>query len=554
MSATISAPRPVSVNRRRRVRHKVHAPAYATFTGASQSEMLDLYEVVDISEVGVAAQCSLPLKIDQPVDLCLDLAEARGQIRVAARVVWAGPEGKVGLGFPPLPDSDQRRLREWLFLNAMAGAANAASSGRFAFPPVIISESPAKHNDTLTAASAVQREAESLGEDLDSVLSLIASRAHSLLEASGAAIALAENDPASMICRASSGSSAPPVGATLRIGSGFSGDCVRAGKTLRCDDTDHDARVDPETCRALGIRSMLASPIGSNEENVVGLLEVFSERPYAFDDKDAAILQRLAETILTAVQGATPPADTLVTPPPPAEPFSPGPDSVLFAHYRGAVDHSEAPADPDSVAGVRLPRAHLYLLITTAATLALAIGFISAPWIQPWIQAKVQAHDRSGEPTVVASSPRTVQPAQSALQPSSVDTSNLAQLRNLAQQGNPAAENAMGLLYAQGDDKQAIKLDETEAVRWFTKAAEHGSVPAQYKLGLMLWGGHGVPKDTNRAYFWAVLARAGGQEGSKDLANVLANGMTRSQAASIEQQAEIWYRQHESVTKPKAGR
>jgi putative methionine-R-sulfoxide reductase with GAF domain len=555
MSAIIQSPRPVTANRRRRVRHKVHAPAYATFSGASQSEMLDLYEVVDISEVGVAVQCPLPLKIDQGVDLCLDLAEARGQISVAARVVWSEPDGKVGLGFPALPDSDQRRLREWLFLNAMAGAANAASSGRFPSTTVSISESRPDYSDTLGATSAVQREAESLGADLETVLSFIVSRAQSLLDASGAAIALAGKDAAAMICRASSGPSAPPVGAALRIGSGFSGDCVRAGKTLRCDDTDNDERVDPEICRALGIRSMLASPIRPNQQDkVIGLLEVFSERPNAFDDNDAAILQRLAETIFTAVKRAVPPDDPSVSPPPSAIPFSPAPDSVLFAHYRGATNDNEAPADPDSVGGVRLPRTHLYLLLLTAATLALAVGFISAPWIQPWIQAKVQARERNGESTVLASSPPTIQSAQSALQKSSVDSSNLAQLRELAQQGNPAAENAMGLLYAQGDDKQAIKQDETEAVRWFTNAAEHGSVPAQYKLGLMLWGGRGVPKDTKKAYFWAVLARAGGQEGGKDLATLLANGMTRSQAAAIEQQAEMWYQQHESGGKPKPGR
>src|SRR4029077_488794 len=105
-----------------------------------------------------------------------------------------------------------------------------------------------------------------------------------------------------------------------------------------------------------------------------------------------------------------------------------------------------------------------------------------------------------------------------------------------------------------GDEKQAIKPDEREAARWFTTAAEHGSVSAQYKLGLLYWGGHGVPKDANKAYFWAVLARAGGQQGSKDLAKVLASGMTRAQPAAIEQQAEIWFQQHESQAKPKAGR
>src|ERR1700722_7296159 len=58
---------------------------------------------------------------------------------------------------------------------------------------------------------------------------------------------------ANMTCRASSGSNVPPVGATLKVGSGFSGECVRAGRILRCDDTEEDARVDRESCRALVI-------------------------------------------------------------------------------------------------------------------------------------------------------------------------------------------------------------------------------------------------------------------------------------------------------------
>ncbi|MGB8919078.1 MAG: PilZ domain-containing protein, partial [Candidatus Sulfotelmatobacter sp.] len=87
MSAIAQSSRPAPLNRRRRVRHKVHVPAYATFSGASQGAMLDLHEVLDISEVGVSLQCSAPMEINRPADLCLDLAEARGQIFVTAQVV-----------------------------------------------------------------------------------------------------------------------------------------------------------------------------------------------------------------------------------------------------------------------------------------------------------------------------------------------------------------------------------------------------------------------------------------------------------------------------------
>jgi len=549
MSAIAQSSRPAPLNRRRRVRHKVHVPAYATFSGASQGAMLDLHEVLDISEVGVSLQCSAPMEINRPADLCLDLAEARGQIFVTAQVVWSDSSGRVGFSLPNLTDSIQRRLREWLFLNAMAASANAAAATTVPPKPA---EGPVlrqNYTDILTAASAVQREAESLGADLEAVLSLIASRSQSLLRASGAAIALAGRDAGTMICEASAGPSAPPVGATLQVGSGFSGECVRTGRMLRCDDTETDERVDSQSCRALGLRSMLAAPLRLGEK-VIGLLEVFSAQPNAFGENDSAVLQRFAETILTAVTCAARAHDLSGPPPAPPIPFIPAPGSVLFAHPPEAETVKDSASSDggtgDKVGGIHLPRAHLYLLICAAATIALALGFILAPWIQE----KLQARDRNGEHTVLASSRPPADASKPAALNPSVDSANLEQLRELAGRGDPAAENALGLLYAQGDEKQAIKPDETEAARWFTKAAEHGSVSAQYKLGLLCWGGHGVAKDPNRAYFWAVLARAGGEEGSKDLAKVLASGMTRAQAATIEQQAEIWYQQHETRTKP----
>jgi len=358
-------------------------------------------------------------------------------------------------------------------------------------------------------------------------------------------VALADNEPGTMICRASAGLSAPPVGATLQVGSGFSGECVLTGQQLRCDDIETDERVDRQLCRALGIRSRLAAPIRSGER-VIGLLEVFSGRPSAFDENEGAVLQRFAETILAAFNRSTQPEGPVPPPPPVKKPFVPSPGSVLFAHEPQESGAEErASSDENTSGGIRLPRVHLYLLMTAAATVFLALGYISAPWIQH------KLHARAGEHTVLASSQP---PGPTAKPDTSIDSFNLEHLQELARHRDPAAENAMGLLYAQGDEKQAIPQNEAEAARWFTKAAEDGSVPAQYKLGLLFWGGHGVPKDANKAYFWAVLARAGGQEGSKDLAKVLANGMTRAQAAAIEQQAEIWYQQHENRAKPKAGR
>ncbi|MFZ0277250.1 MAG: GAF domain-containing protein, partial [Candidatus Sulfotelmatobacter sp.] len=529
MSAIAEASLPVSINRRRRVRQKVHAPAYASFGGASNSGMIDLYEVLDISEVGVALQCSSPMKTGQQLELSLDLAEAGGPIYTPAKVVWSDETGRVGLSLPTLGNSALHRLQEWLFLNAMASAANAASSGTLP-PSVSPSEVPRpNYTDTLTAASAVQREAESQGSDLEAVLSLVASRSQSLLRASGAAIALAAKDPGIMICRASAGPSAPPVGATLQVGSGFSGECVCTGKILRCDDTETDERVDPQSCRALGIRSMLAAPLRLGER-VVGLLEVFSAQPSAFGENDSAVLQRFAEMIVAAVNRAV---RVHQSAPAPAFPTSAS-GSILFAHAPepnaekkdglpkdGSAKSGSArngSTDADKVGGIRLPRVHLYFLVVVAAIIFLVLGYTLAPWIQE----KFQGREPIGEQTVLAS---THAPLRTVVIPPrpAIETATLDQLRQFADKGEPAAEYALGMRYASGE---GVKQDDKEAASWFLKAAENGNVKAQATLGTRYWGGRGVPASLTEAYFWTVLARAAGDPNSKMFAEILASRMT----------------------------
>src|SRR5581483_11655669 len=109
---------------------------------------------------------------------------------------------------------------------------------------------------------------------------LVAERARTFTRSSGAAIALYQGSPDEMICFASAGE-APGVGSALQVGSGFSGQCVRTGKLLRCDDSELNLFVDRDTCRALGIRSMIAVPFGAGN-SVHGLLEVFSPKPGSF--------------------------------------------------------------------------------------------------------------------------------------------------------------------------------------------------------------------------------------------------------------------------------
>jgi len=490
--------------------------------------MLDLYEIVDISEEGACIQCPSPLDLDRQVDLCLDLAECPEHIFTSGKVIWSSQSGRVGLHFSELAPGSLFHLREWLFLNAMAGVANAderASAGAVAQqgPP------QPSYSDTLAAVTAIQREVEALGSDLAAALQLIASRAQSLVRASGAAIALSGDDADFMDCRASSGSDAPPVGARLHVGSGFSGECVRTRRLLRCDDSEVDPRVDRESCRDLGIRSILAVPVHVADKSI-GLLEAFSPQPSAFAEKDSRVMQRLADTVLAAVNRASH-AESLPVSSADASKsdFAPSPGSVLFASASELETKLKQSDDADS-SGISLPRSHLVLLMCFAATIAAALGYLTAPMIQAKLPSR---HARLQ--TVLAS---TEAPSTEAI---SVATASLPQLQQMAENGDPAAQNSLGLRYAMGD---GVKLDEQEAIRWFTKAADQGNVPSQSKLGAMYFRGRDIPQDLSKAYFWIILARASGDETSKTLAPLVSAKLTRAQAASIRLSADQWLQQH----------
>ena len=298
-------------------------------------------EVLDIHEQGVCIQSAAPLKVGSTLLLGLDLSETRTFINATGEVMWSGIGGRTGLRFPAMPAPSRRQLQEWLRLNALAASAEQAAQsaqkqevpgpgpGPLALAVPAYEEAfPATPDYTtvLTALAAVRREVEMLGPNLAKALQLITERARSFTGATGAAVALSDGEnKEEMICRASSGPDAPPVGTRLQVGSGFSGECVRLGRLLRCDDAETDPRVDTKTCRELGIRSMIAVPVRIGD-CAIGLLEVFSPSASAFGPNDNTVLQRLADTVLAAVNRAARARQSEAAP---AVPTQPAPE--LFA-------------------------------------------------------------------------------------------------------------------------------------------------------------------------------------------------------------------------------
>lgn len=143
--------------------------------------------------------------------------------------------------------------------------------------------------------------AEMAQRDLDAALQLLADRAQFITGASGAAIALRRQGMKDMLCRASSGSNAPELGALLSTEFGLSGESVRTRQLLRCDDAERDGRVNHEVCRQLGIASVVVMPVVHDDE-VLGVFELFSGKTNAFGERDLSAVQRLGQMVGTAVQ------------------------------------------------------------------------------------------------------------------------------------------------------------------------------------------------------------------------------------------------------------
>ena len=109
-------------------------------------------------------------------------------------------------------------------------------------------------------------------------------------------------------------------------------------------------------------------------------------------------------------------------------------------------------------------------------------------------------------------------------------------LRHLAQGGDAAAQNELGLLYYEG---KGVPQSHRKAKEWFDKAVEQGHTGAQVNLGTLYLRGEGAPQSSQMALFW--FSRAAAQEDALAFAKL---GMMYSQGRGVLQdfiQAHMWY-------------
>ncbi len=127
---------------------------------------------------------------------------------------------------------------------------------------------------------------------------MITERAQALTGATGAAIALRKGNE--VICRARAGRTAPDLGVRLQTDSGISAECLRTGEVVLCNDAEDHPHVDLASCRRLGARSILAAPL-RQFHRTLGIFEVLSAAPNAFNHQDAATLQLLSSMMVAAI-------------------------------------------------------------------------------------------------------------------------------------------------------------------------------------------------------------------------------------------------------------
>lgn len=227
--------------------------------------------LVDVSDNGLALQSLIPLKRGARRTLFFK-PDQNVSIEVSTEVVWTR-DGKAGLRVVNMEDHSRAAFRQWI-------------DGLRALELPVEESVPDNHQAAVVAPAAFSPPQ----EDLYSAVA----RARVLTCANGAAIAWSDGEHG-LVCRASSGD-APPSGVRVQTEQGLSGECIRTGNVVRCDDTETDQRVDPEVCRQLNLRSAAIAPV-RREGKIVGLIEVFSSKPQAFNEEDISGLQLIAAAI-----------------------------------------------------------------------------------------------------------------------------------------------------------------------------------------------------------------------------------------------------------------
>jgi len=319
---------------------------------------------------------------------------------------------------------------------------------------------------------------------------------------SASAVAIAIELDGRMTCRARAGTVAPDVGTPVDRDRGITGECVRTGMVVRCEDTQSDPRVDAHVCTQLQIGSILVTPLLHRRE-VLGVIEAFFSLPGAFDESDIQFLESVAKDIVVRLRGEDEPAETpeehsgnasgaevdptgarLIATSEEAQPVEPEPIEQAVPST-GEADAAESPVPATTIVittpegSPRWPR----IAIATVALGAVAFAVF-----------------------LVRHSAMTNAPAQPAAA-TAVRSDELKDLRKAAVRGDASAQYRL----AQSYRTRAGAEDRQQATVWLERAARNGSADAQMEFAKSL-----EASDSVGAYTWYVISGLSGKPESEE--------------------------------------
>jgi hypothetical protein len=502
---------------------------------------VDLSELLDLNEDGFAVQTGEELEINRAITLCLELPETKSYIHGSGQVIWSDDTGRGGIRFSGLSENSRHILKEWLFANLLIGSSNymarvqqraqqvqqreeaapTPSAVELESPPL---SPPQKEPNLFSAFELVRCEVQQLGDNTAAILQLITEHALDLTQADGAALAF--QTAGEMFCRGRAGELAPPLGMPVDVKHGLTGECIRSGLLVSCEDTGRDPRIDSEVRRTLGIGSLMAAPISINS-SAVGLLEVFSAEPRHFIKEHRTVLRQLIELIPeTCLRNEF--AGTHV--------LESNRRDVPSSSLTNQIASQEIAYDPvlnlDAAARSRLlNRAFIGLAIVVVA---MVLGYL----VGPAMERRWTASRQASQPFLKS--------AEAASPVARRQVKSLGDLQRLADHGDADSQWKLGVRYHDG---KGVQQDDARAMQWFLRAAEQGHVMAQATLGAYYWAGRGVTPDLSKAYFWSLLAFSQGDDNSRSRLEGLASQMTNAQVSAARQQAALWLRSHSERAK-----
>lgn len=164
------------------------------------------------------------------------------------------------------------------------------------------SRSKRSRRDWIERILATQRDVASGDLDLQAALNLVCERAQELTRGGAANVVMVEGGELRIV--ASSGFASGRVGVALGLESSLSGWVLANGDPALCNDAIADPRVDATLANELGVRSLVSVQLLRGEA-AAGVVNVLSERPGAFTEKDVDALRLLSVVLSSALSSAS---------------------------------------------------------------------------------------------------------------------------------------------------------------------------------------------------------------------------------------------------------